>query len=121
MTWDQIVSWLSEHGNAQLVVSVPKSGDYMMNFTGKKNRAAAERMIVEVPGTDEYSGRYEAILNVSDTKMQVEDIMEFVDDRNVWAILMTEEAARDSMAELLKVGKAVYIIEDKNVIIQRKN
>ncbi len=121
MTWDQIVSWLSEHGNAQLVVSVPKSGDYMMNFTGKKNRAAAERMIVEVPGTDEYSGRYEAILNVSDTKMQVEDIMEFVDDRNVWAILMTEEAARDSMAELLKVGKAVYIIEDNNGIIQRKN
>jgi len=121
MTWDQIVSWLSEHGNAQLVVSVPKSGDYFMNFTGKKNRAAAERMIIEVPGTEEYSGRYEAILNVADTGMPVEEILEFVDDRNVWAILMTEEAARGSMAKLLEAGIAVYIIEDNNGIIQKEN
>ncbi len=121
MTWDDMISWLEEHGNAQLVVHVPKSGDYMMNFTGKKNRAAAERMIIEVPAEEEYSGRYEAILDVSDSRMSIENMKEFIDSRKVWAVLMPKELTDGPMAELLDADIAVYIIEDNNGIIERKN
>lgn len=121
MTWNDMISWLSEHGNAQLVVNVPKSGDYMMNFTGKKNRAAAERMIIEVSDPEEYSGRYEAILDISECRMSTEDLLEFIESHKVWALIMTEDEAAGSMSGLLDTDIAVYIIEDNNGIIERKN
>ncbi|MCR5481926.1 MAG: LTA synthase family protein [Clostridia bacterium] len=84
----QLIEWFSEHPDCHGIANVPKSGDYYLNFTGTQNPDVALQMILELPKTEEYSGRYEAILDASSAGQTAAELKEFIERNNVWAVVM---------------------------------
>jgi hypothetical protein len=109
MNWDQLIEWMENHGNAQIVVDIPKSGDYLMQYTKSRSEAAASQMIPIYRSSQEYSGRYEGILWVSSETMSWEEQKNFAKSHRVWALISQQEIPQEDLANLTKEGTSVYV------------
>lgn len=121
LSWDQLIEWMEEHGNAQVLVNMPKSGDYLMNYTSQKSLAAASKLIVEYTSPDDYSGRYEGILNLVSSTIANEDVVSFAKNHKVWALMLSPEQYCLIGASLKEDGVFVYVKEEWYGIIQAGN
>lgn len=121
LSWDELIPWMEEHGSAQIVVSIPKSGDYLMNYTSQKSLAAAANIIVEYTSPEDYSGRFEGILNLVNSQISNEDIISFAKNHRVWAVMLRPEQYGMIGASLKADDVYVYVQEEWYGIIQAGN
>lgn len=118
LSWNELISWMEEHGSAQVVVSIPKSGDYLMNYTKKYSLAAASKLIIEYQTPEDYSGRFEGILNLANGIMSNEESLSFAKNHKVWAVLLTQEQFDEIGASMIAEDIYVYVYEEFNGIIK---
>ncbi len=121
LSWAELVSWMEEHGSAQVVVNIPKSGDYLMNYTKGKSLAAASNLIVEYTSPDDYSGRFEGVLNLVSSSMSNEEIISFAKNHKVWSVLLTSEQYDIIGATLRAEDVYVYEYKEQDGIIQARD
>ena len=110
MTHDELIGWMEGHADTFIIVSIEKSGDYFMRFMSGISPAAAERLIPELPELSEYTGNHDAIINISNVAQSADEVRDFVENNNVWAVLMTAEDSEGRFAGLLGIDAGVYIM-----------
>ena len=112
MRGSDIINWMEANPETQVIMHTTKGGDYLMNYASHINEEVAGRIILELSSTAEYSGRYEAILNVSECGGELNKLQEFIGRNNVWALSMTKDGSTGNLSKLMNAGKVVYIEED---------
>ena len=117
--YEELIRWMERHADTLIVVNIERSGDYFMRFMSEQSPAAAERLIVEVSELYEYSGKHEAIINLTGLTQSVPDIREFVEMNNVWAILMTQSDAEGRFSSLLDLDTGIYIMGETDGFITK--
>ena len=98
-----------------------KSADFMKQFCGTLSPATRERIILEVPNAEEYTGRYEAILGLNSAGLSYENALEFIKSNKVWAVVMSKEDSEGRFAKLLGGDVTVYINDKDAGIITKVN
>lgn len=121
MTYEEIISWMEDHAAINIYFNMEKSGDYMVNFCTAISPILADRIVLDLPNSEEYSGRYEAILDLSTSGLTQENASEFIGANKVWAVLLSAEEASGEFSGLLKGDTAVYIHEEDAGIITKYN
>jgi hypothetical protein len=91
MTYGELVSWMEGHADTLFVVNIERSGDYFIKFMSEKSPAIAERLILELPELSEYTGKHDAIINLSGISLSADEVKRFIGHNKVWAVLMTKE------------------------------
>jgi len=119
MTWKELVDWMERHADTTIIVSIQRSGDYFMRFMSEHSPAVADRIILELPELSEYTGKHDAIINISGLSHNVSEISDFIGLNKVWAILMSKEDAEGRFASLLDLKTTVYIIGEKDGFITK--
>jgi hypothetical protein len=121
MTHEELIQWMQDHADANIVVSIQKSGDFFMKVMSGLSPAIADRLILELPELEEYTGRHDAIINLSNVSQSVHEIREFIEMNNVWAIMMTKEDAEGRFESLMDLNTGIYIIGDTDGFITKDN
>lgn len=57
MEYDEIIEWMESHASVDLYMNMEKSADFMIQFCGTISPATRERIILEVPNAEEYTGK----------------------------------------------------------------
>ncbi|MCL2436485.1 MAG: LTA synthase family protein [Clostridiales bacterium] len=121
MTHHELIQWMQAHANTNIIVSIERSGDFFMRVMTEHSPAIADRLILELPQLYEYTGRHDAILNLSNVSQSAAEIRAFVDINHVWAIMMTQEESEGRFAELMDIGTVIYIVSETDGTIVRAN
>ena len=119
MTHEELIHWMQAHADTNIVVSIEKSGDFFMRRMSELSPAIAERLILELPELYEYTGKHDAIINISNVSQSVPDIRAFIEKNNVWAVVMTQEDAEGRFAGLLDLNTGIYIIGEADGLITK--
>ena len=114
MSWQELMHWMEGHGNAQVVVDIPKSGDYLMQYTKERSEAAANQMIPIYRSSEDYSGRYEGIMGVDVEDMNWELQKSFAKSHRVWALIANSYLAEDDIENLREEEIFAYVLEAEN-------
>ncbi len=121
MEYDEIIEWMESHASVDLYMNMEKSADFMIQFCGTLSPATRERIILEVPNAEEYTGRYEAILDLNSAGLSYENALEFIKSNKVWAVVMSKEDSEGRFAKLLGGDVTVYINDKDAGIITKVN
>lgn len=121
MRYDDIVEWMESHAGTCIYFDVEKSGDYLVKILTQDSPALAERVVTELPRTGEYTGKYSALLDASESGNTADEIMEFAKRNKVWAIAVSKEDVNGKLAELLNGEVTVYINDRDMGIITKAN
>jgi len=117
--YEELIEWMENHADTLIVVNIERSGDYFMRFMAEQSPAAAERLIVEVSELFEYSGKHDAILNLTGLAQSAAEIRKFIEMNNVWAVLMTEEDSRGRFSSLMDLDTGIYIMGENDGFITK--
>jgi len=121
MSYDDIIDWMEKNAGTNVYFDVEKSGDYLVKTLTKYSPALMERIILELPSTEEHTGKYEAVLDVSEADKSPEGTIEFATRNKVWALMIDKEDAEGKYADILN-GETVVFINDKDMgIITKAN
>jgi len=117
--YEELIEWMENHADTLIVVNIERSGDYFMRFMSEKSPAAAERLIVEVSELFEYTGKHDAIINLSGLEQSAYEIREFIEMNDVWAVLMTKEDAEGKFSGLMDLNTGIYIMGETDGFITK--
>ena len=76
-------------------------------------------MILDLPNSEEYSGRYEALLDLSEAGLSAENAAEFMKANRVWAVMASPEELAGEFSGLLKGDTAVYSNDENTGLITK--
>ena len=120
MTAFELIDWMESHAGAIIILSMQfhldGNVDDLMKHISKRSPAAAERIVIELSGLAEHAGRPDTILNISGISENASEVMDFVRNNNVWAIIMTENDATGRFEELMGLDTVIYVIDEEGVI-----
>ena len=69
----------------------------------------------------EYTGKHDAIVNVSGVSQSASEIKDFIERNDVWAILMTKEDSEGKFKNLMDLDTGIYIMGDSDGLITKAN
>lgn len=121
MEYDDIIEWMENHAGVDVYFNMEKSADFMVNFCTALSPAVGERMVLEVPNSEEYTGRYEAMLDLNSAGLSQENALSFIKSNKVWAVVMSKEDSLGRFSKLLGEDAAVYINDEDAGIITKVN
>ncbi|MCI8631185.1 MAG: sulfatase-like hydrolase/transferase [Firmicutes bacterium] len=121
MEYDDIIEWMENHAGVDLYMNMEKSADFMLQFCGELSPATLDRIILEVPNAEEYTGRYEAVLDLNSAGLSYENALEFIKSNKVWAAVMSKEDSEGRFSKLLGGDVTIYINDEDAGIITKVN
>ena len=121
MTHLELIDWMEHHADTVIVVKIQRSGDFFIKTMAKISPAASERLILELPELNEYTGKHDAIINISDVAQDVSEIEDFIEKNKVWAIMMTKEEAEGKYESLMGLDTGIYIAGETDGFITKAN
>ncbi len=119
MTGDEIASWMATHGNVNLYFNVKENGDALIQYLAEKNKTIVERAVPIIPSQEEYSGKYEAVLNLSAADISAKQVKKLIAKKDLRAVVVREADLRSAYSSILKEDIQVYV-EDAKVSIMKK-
>jgi len=119
MTGHMLLEWMENHADTLIVVRIERSADWFMRIMAERSPAAAERLIVEVSELPEYTGKHDAIIDISNLSLSLSEIRDFVERNDVWAIMMTKEDAHGRFKSLLDLDTGIYLTGETDGFITK--
>ena len=119
MSASDIIRFMEDHAAVNLYFNVEKSGDYLVKYCRTCSPAIEERVILDLPSSEEYSGRYEALLDLSTAGLSAENAAEFIKANKVWAVMASPEELAGEFSVLLKGDTAVYSNDENTRLITK--
>jgi len=121
MDYLDLIAWAREHPDATLYVQAERSSDYFMRCINSYAGSIIHQFVSEVPGMVEYTGLYPSILNIEKGDNTADQLLEFIRLNNVAAVSMSKESANGAYKDILKANCTIYLKDDENGLITKRN
>ncbi|MGI6731020.1 MAG: sulfatase-like hydrolase/transferase [Anaerovoracaceae bacterium] len=114
MDYIDLMAWMKEHEDVTIIAKVQRSADYFMRCMEDYASEEFERLIVEVPGVQEYTGLYTSILSIEGCRVSPDQLLEYINRNKVPAVTMTSDSAEGIYKDILKEAGSINYIEEIN-------
>ena len=121
MDYLDLIAGLGNTPDATLYVQAERSSDYFMRCINSYAGSIIHQFVSEVPGMVEYTGLYPSILNIEKGDNTADQLLEFIRLNNVAAVSMSKESANGAYKDILKANCTIYLKDDENGLITKRN
>ncbi|MDD2217430.1 MAG: LTA synthase family protein [Eubacteriales bacterium] len=119
MSGEDIAAWMAAHGSINIYFNVKDKGDALVEYLADKNKIIAERTVLELSSQSEYTGNYEAVLNISETGLTANQVKAFIKAKKPWAILIDQNDVQQKYANILNEEVQIYILDKSEGIVKK--